>query len=296
MKINFRVLSPRFKTGFVLVLSGVLAYAFRDAPLWQQLALATVLAIAICSRIPRVVAALLNGVSWLARLLVRIRYGIVFGFAAGATIGCLYRSMRPDGREVDAIVAVIGLNVLVVFSTTFMRGWRRKRLYTALLAVVPATLFVTVLIARSPQVDAYNEGRRVFDSGRGDPVAANRLFDQSSKEYNAMKARPPLLKFLYGGESPVVECRNRYECGLALIAQRKPDKAVESYLEALTVLPPNSPLAMREAPGLPLDVIRALEKLWLKGGGGGGRGQQPGPMQKPQMRPQFGDPQPHDDF
>jgi hypothetical protein len=296
MKVNPKILKSGLKTTIVLVLSGLVVYAFWHAPLWQQLAMGSIVTITVLLREPRLVAALLNVVSWAARQLMRIRYGLFFTGAAAATAICLWRSLRPDGREVDAVVAVVGLNILVVVSTTYMNGWRRKRLYTAVLGVVPAALFVSVLIARSPQVDTYNEGRRVFDSGRGDPAAATKLFEQSSKEYNAMKARPPLLKFLYGGESQVVECRNRYECGLALIAQRKPDKAVECYLEGLTVLPCNSPVALREAPGLPIDVIRALEKLWLKGGGGGGRGQQPGPMQKPQMRPQFGEPQPHDDF
>ena len=294
MKIK-RLAAFLLQVASLLALMGTITYLLLTVEGWQQVGVLTACGLFLLARRPRFMSALLNIVSAIAAQLSRMKFSILWGLLLVFTAGCFYRSMQPWGSRTDAAVAVMGGNLLVFAWTFAIRRWRGGRVLTAALATIPGALFLSVVLVQSPQAEHYNEGRKVFDSGRGDPVSACKQFEQSTLAYGRLRQRPPLLKFLYGGEDQVLECQNRYEAAQALIAQRKPDKAVEFYLEALTVLPPNSPIALREAPDLPLDVIRALEKLWLKGGGGGGRGQQPGAMQKPEMRPQFGTPQPHDD-
>ncbi|CAN5523572.1 hypothetical protein BH10CYA1_BH10CYA1_32110 [soil metagenome] len=239
------------------------------------------------------VAYLLDRLSDAAQGLVRIRLGLITLIAALVMSAFAYRAAQAAGTDLDLAIAIAGFCISLFGVMVRMLQMKRARLYCSTLGLALCLAGVAVLVARSSQVDLFNAGLMTWQEGRGDPVAAGKLFEKSFAAYQEQESHSKLWRLLFQGGDVVTQSRAYFKSGKTQVAQKKTDKAVEQYLLSLEYVASNSAEGLADQKN-PLATIQALEKLWLKGAGGGGRGSQPGAMQKPSLKPQVGGPQTHD--
>jgi hypothetical protein len=235
----------------------------------------------------------LDGLTEFAKSLARLRLGLTISAAAVVLTVFAYRASQPAGTDRDLAIAIGAFCVTVFWLTVRLLQTKRARLSCSLLGLSFCLAGVAVLTSRSQQVDLFNEGLTIWNEGKGDPVAANKLFEKSTALYKEQNGHSKLWSLLFQSGDVVTQSRAHFKNGKTQVAQKKIDKAVEQYLLALEYVPINSAAGLRDAKN-PLATIQALEKLWLKGAAGGGRGSQPGAMQKPSLKPQVGGPQTHE--
>lgn len=241
----------------------------------------------------KLVAYLLDRLTDAAQGLVRIRLGLTILIAALVMSGFAYRAAQPEGTDRDLAIAIAGFCVTLYGVMVRLLQMHRARLYCSALGLGLCLSGVAVLLSRSNQVDLFNAGLVTWQEGKGDPVAAGKFFEKSFAAYNEQQSHSKLWQLLFQGGDVVTQSRAYFKNGKTQVAQKKTDKAVEQYLLSLEYVACNSPEGLADIKN-PLATIQALEKLWLKGAGGGGRGSQPGAMQKPSLKPQVGGPQNHD--
>jgi hypothetical protein len=239
------------------------------------------------------IAYLLDRLSDAAHGLVRIRLGLIFMIAALVMIAFAYRAAQPAGTDIDLAIAVGGFCVSLFGLMVRLLQLKRARLYCSTLGLGLCVAGGAVLLARSNQIDLFNAGLVTWQEGRGDPVAAGKLFEQSFAAYQEQESHSKLWRLLFQGGDVDTQARAYFKSGKTQVAQKKTDKAVEQDLLSLEYVASNSAEGLAD-PKNPLATIQALEKLWLKGAGGGGRGSKPSAMQKPSLKPQVGGPQTHD--
>ncbi len=241
----------------------------------------------------KLIAYMLDRLSDAAQGLVRIRLGLIISIAALTMSGFAYRAAQPAGTDIDLAIAIGGFCVTFFGVMVRLLQMKWSRLYCSTLGLGLCLAGVAVLLSRSNQVDLFNAGLQTWQEGKGDPVAASKLFEKSFAAYKEQESHSKLWRLLFQGGDVVTQSRAHFKNGKTQVAQKKTDKAVEQYLLSLEYVASNSAEGLADLKN-PLATIQSLEKLWLKGAGGGGRGSQPGAMQKPSLKPQVGGPQTHD--